>query len=67
MTLGLNVDRNYNYNIDDKIIEIIRIKNSCYKNELFRELQKYFPTISKKTRDRHLHKMVAQTTPPILQ
>ena len=60
MKLGAKVDRNYNHNIDEKIIDIIKKLGSCSKSKLLKHLQQYFPTISKTTRDRHLHKMVDQ-------
>ena len=60
MKLGANVDRNYNHNIDEKIIYIIKKLVFCSKSKLLRELQQYFPTISKTTLDRHLDKMVDQ-------
>ena len=60
MKLGSKVDRNYNHNIDEKIKDIIEKLCSCSKNQLLRELQQYFPKISKTTRDRHLCKMVNQ-------
>ena len=61
MKLGSsNIDRNYNHNIDKKIKDIIQNLGFCSKNQLLRELQRYFPTISKKTVERHLDKMVKQ-------
>lgn len=60
MKLGSNVDRNYNHNIDYKIKDIIEKLGFCSKNQLLRELQRYFPKISKTTLDRHLDKMVEQ-------
>jgi DNA-binding HxlR family transcriptional regulator len=55
-----NVDRNYNHNIDEKIKDIVKDLGCCNKSKLFRELQRYFPTISKTTLDRHLDKMINQ-------
>jgi len=57
---SLNVNRNYNHNIDEKIKDIVKDLDCCHKNKLFRELQRYFPTISKTTCDRHLDKMINQ-------